>query len=315
MSAAPAIVSNFYVRSRNARSIAVGLYAADKARLGASAIMIREPEIARSLEIGASLKIEGGRVEDRSIVPARAAIIPFAGRLSPKIDGLDSATCKRLAQLFDADYFAKIAATPALLSQTRYSAQKRALIIKACEEEAAAAALPNAAERRVIDALIWAGLGRARARSIADEYEPAALARDPYAPLFDGELTFLRADRFARRFAPKAAANLRPRALIAATLRALAENEGDTLASEGALYARAWRDYAMARANFDDALARLRAKGLVRLVGKPAPVPAPVAEVAAPWREIPPLEGEERADAPAYGLSKLIEAERFIFFA
>jgi AAA domain/UvrD-like helicase C-terminal domain/Helix-hairpin-helix containing domain len=305
---------NFFIRSRNARSIAVGLYAADKARLGASAIMIREPEIARSLEIGASLRIEGGRVEYRSIVPARAEIIPFAGRLSPKIDGLDSATCKRLAQLFDTDYFAKIAATPALLDQTRYSAQKRALIIKACEREAAVDALPAAAERRVIDALMHAGLGRARARSIADKYEPAALARDPYAPLFDGELTFLRADRFARRFAPKAAAKLRPQALIAATLRALAENEGDTLVSEGALYAQAWRDYGMIRAEFDDALATLRAKGLVRLVGNPAPAPTPAAETTdTPWREIPPLEGEERADAPAYGLKNLIEAERFIF--
>jgi AAA domain/UvrD-like helicase C-terminal domain len=317
MSPAPVTVTNFYVHSRSAATVNLGLFASERERLGAMAISIRSPELARTLEIGSTLKIADWRVETtgrrngsaQMLIPERAEIVPFQGWRSAKIDGLNSATCKRLAQLFGPEFFKAVAASPSLLDATRYSREKRALIVAVCETEAGTDASTADDARCVIETLVWAGLGRTQARSLAEEFEPAALKRDPYAPLFGGRLSFLRADRFAHRFTPAMAAKHRPRALIMAALDALADERGNTLVSEDALYARAWLNYAMTRADFDEALATLRAKGLVRFIGKPAP--APVAE-ATPWREIPPLEDEARPDAAAYGLARLIEAERFI---
>ena len=120
---------------------------------------------------------------------------------------------------------------------------------------------------------------------------------NPYSFLFDGSLSFKKADRFARLIAPEAAERLRPQAIVAATLRSLAA-EGHTIAAENEIADRVWRDFGLTKNAVASALESLAGSGVVKLAarGKPRAI----------------LFFSDDREPDVYGLSALIDAERKI---
>ncbi len=307
----PGVLTDFYVRvrtrspdspSRDGRlstpyaSLTLGVRGKSERFGGASSVMIRDAALALTIEAGMSIKLGPGRIETetwangyqaKTFLPSSVEIVPYQGSSSPKIDDLDSATCKSLERRFGPDYPAIITLKPACLDETRFSSVKRRIIVKACAAEAAAEARVEKSERQIIDALIWAKVPKSRARELAARYA-SVLVHNIYQPLFDGALSFLKADRFVQRLDPAAAERDRPQALVYAALRTLAKDQGDTIAINAELAKLAWRDFALIGPAFDGALQALIAKGVVEKVTLPDASPA------------------------ACGLTSLINAERFI---
>ena len=151
-----------------------------------------------------------------------------------------------------------------LLASFRYSPEKREIIIVACEAEAKAQAAVQKSDKRIFDALVWAGLGKSRARSLLPEIE---IGVNPYQPLFVGLLPFKTADRFARRIDPDAAERSRPPAILIAAFRALAE-EGHTIADASDLFKRANLDFALSRERALAALEILTRENVITPAGK-----------------------------------------------
>jgi exodeoxyribonuclease V alpha subunit len=297
MSLAPGFppLANFFVKSRTAGEMVIGLPIAEQKRFrGVYKVVFPRGPNAPIIEIGHSLEIKPERIENEKwkggreakfLVAESAKIIPYEPRQSPKIDDLDSATCKNLSAKLGADYVAEIAADPTKLAAFRYSPAKREIVVAACKAEAKAGRAVKGRARRIFDALRYADVSPARARELLPQLvDPLAgsgprvipsvcrgageaIETDPYRPLFAGALTFKKADRFARAVAPATAAGQRPQAIIIAALRKLAE-DGHTLASLDEIADRAWLDFGLKETDVSAAIQILvERRGVIRRVG------------------------------------------------
>jgi exodeoxyribonuclease V alpha subunit len=299
-------LTTFHIFYREKNSIRLGLYAAEQKRFGVKYITIYN--IALSLlsspiEIGQTLLITPGRIESetwkdhivKTLYAAGVEIEPYAGGVSAKIDGLDSATCANLAKRFGPDFARLIVEEPSVLELFRYSAEKRAIIAAACEDEAGAAAKSKESHARALDALVWAGASKARARSALLSLPKNAFRTEerggPYQLLFAGRQSFKIADRFAQKLDPESAERLRPQAILISALLALTK-DGHTIATETEIEERAWLDFALAQPAARAALAALIDRRVVTTIERP-------------------LE-DRRTQTPYVGLTTLIKAERRI---
>lgn len=187
-------LSNFFVRKRNRDQLIIGLPTTEQRRFsGARAIVLSLPPASPTIEAGQTIALRHGRFEAerwangfeaKAFFPDGAEIVPFKPRVPPKIAGIDSATCKRLADKLGADYAAKIAAKPATLAAFRYSEAKRAIIVSACEVEAKAARKVKGKARALVDALRQCGVSASRARSLAALSVARSVEDNCYAFLF-----------------------------------------------------------------------------------------------------------------------------------
>lgn len=200
------------------------------------------------------------------MIAATIEIEPYVGRVSPKIEGLDSASCSNLAKRLGADFARIIADRPSVLEGFRYSREKRAIIAAACEAEAAAAGKIKTSQKGVLDALLWAGVNKTKARFLSSVFRPKD---DPYQFLFTGRQSFKMADRFAQKLDPDGGERERPQAIVIAALRALAENDGNTLATGDEIEKRAYLDFALSRAATGAAIEALQTRGVVTIIEQP----------------------------------------------
>ena len=141
-------LANFFVRKRDRDQLTIGLPTAEQRRFGgAHRVVISLAPDAATIEVGLTLTLRPGRIETerwsngreaKVFVANGADVVPFVPRVSPKIAGIDSATCRNLADKLGANYAAKIAASPGALAAFRYSTAKREIIVAACKAEAKA---------------------------------------------------------------------------------------------------------------------------------------------------------------------------------
>ena len=283
-------VKDFYVKSRTSSLIRLGLGLDPSARVGDQFeldpanyryLTIEIPDPPFQIEKYQTLIISTTGIvwKDRETLIANAVELePFKGRETPKIKGLDSATCRRLETVFGSDYVRKIANDPAILKTTkgadRYSPLKHEIIADACEQEHKAASKVEMSEQRVFDALFYAEGNRVEARRLLKEYGKSKYD-SPYRLLAAGQQTFLSADRFAKRLDPEAAERHRPEAIIIDALRSLAEGfnreeigTGHTLPRLPDIIEQARLDFALSIADARGVVERLIKKGVVS-----APIP------------------------------------------
>ena len=283
-------LAKYYVSSRSSSSIVLGLYAAEKTSIGVQSIEINNPSIL--IEVGQTLLITPGRIVSKkwvSVMIAEAVEIEtYIGNISPKIDGIDSATCKNLARCFGENFAQVVADDPLILERFRYSAEKKNIIAVACEREADAASRVEQTQERILKALLWAGEGKTKARSLLgyfdlprparkrEEVSPGAITPvSPYCLLFKGKQSFKTADRFASKLEPIAAERDRPLAIVHAALRSLAEDmhpktgTGHTLATVTEIEDRAWFNFALTPAVTQAAIETLKARHIVTAIDEP----------------------------------------------
>lgn len=274
-------LSTYYIRDRSSSSIVLGLYEAEKKRLGVQSIIFNNSSV--HIELGQSLLIAPTRIDSKTwrngfvaktMVAAAVEIEPYSGKVSPKIDGLDSATCKNLATRVGADFARTISDDPSVLAGFRYSPEKREIIVTACIGEARAAARVKSSQTRVLQALLWAGAGKTKARKLLENFQSKPKAKDgredsPHRLLFDGRLSFKIDDRFASKLDPVAAGRDRPQAIVIASLHALAKNDGHTLATKDEIEKRAWVDFALSPATARVAIETLASRGAVIEIADP----------------------------------------------
>jgi len=296
-------ISNYWVVYRRRDKITLGIPRSDQEKFdGAFQIDVIVSPGEPTIEVGMTLSIAHGRLETPSwssrggqilsCGPGALSIVPYKPHKSPTIPGLDWATSDNLVKGLGEDFFLMVAASPDVLNRFRYSPAKKEIIIRACVAEAEAVQKITAHGRCIYDNLRLVGVSRPRARYLVSRYSKSAIAETPYAPLFDGALTFKTADRFALLAAPEAAMRQRPQAILVASFRSLAEGEGHTIASEKETADRAWLDFALEKSVVADVLEGLKAQGVV--------------VIARPGR----LDKLFNVRCPAeYGLSALINAE------
>jgi len=141
-------LANFFIRNRSRDEVTIGLLTADQKRFGgAYKVVLPLSPGSPPIEAGQTLALRPGRIETerwsngreaKVFVANGADVVPFVPRVSPKIAGIDSATCRNLADKLGANYAAKIAASPGALAAFRYSTAKREIIVAACKAEAKA---------------------------------------------------------------------------------------------------------------------------------------------------------------------------------
>ncbi len=184
-------LSNFYIQSRhsNASEVVIGLYAQQRESVknfdfvrvhGTNANAI---ELTSSLRFGAGVVFaeQWGKRTVRIFEPTSVEIVPFEPKLSPKIDGLDSATCARLAKCLGDDYARQIAEDPSALKAFRFSSEKAQLVKDAAIAETKARAREKRTDKVAFKALLAAGLSRAKARDIVGASN-ADLKDEPFQP-------------------------------------------------------------------------------------------------------------------------------------
>lgn len=314
-------LSTYYVRDRSSSSIVLGLYEAEKKRLGVWAIEINPSKCPATIEVGQTLLVSPGRIDSETwrngfvakrMIADAVEIVPYSGRVSPKIDGLDSATCKNLATRIGVDFARTIADDPSVLENFRYSPEKRAIIREACERETMAADRVSRPQKNVLQALLWAGAGKTKARSLVKAFQTKPKAKDrredsPYRLLFDGLQSFKTADRFASKLDPVAAERDRPQAIVIAALRTLAESEGHSLATKDEIEKRAWIDFALSPVVTRAAIEMLASRGAVVEIADPT-------ANASPGNNAFALQcfGVDLSKRAFVGLATLVRAERYI---
>src|SRR5208283_1519964 len=109
-------------------------FAAEQKGVGVRSIIINDP--ATPIEINQSLLITPDRIDSetwrsgfvaKTMIAATIDIEPYVGRVSPKIDGLDSATCSNLAKRLGPDFARIIVDRRWVWEGFRYSSEKRAI--------------------------------------------------------------------------------------------------------------------------------------------------------------------------------------------
>ena len=282
MKSAQLRLSAFYIKDRErspSLSVSLGLYAADKTRLGVQSVTIKNPT--DKIEIGQTLLIPPGPIARETwrngfvaetMTATGVQNTPYVGRSSPKIDGLDSATCKRLAEKIGSDFVWRIVSDPTLLNAFRNSKEKREIVAAACRAESEDASKVSKTAKRIVADLQWAGASKTRSRVLAVAYlavEGKRGADSPYRLLFEGMQTFKIADRFAFKHDPKAAERDRAQGVVIAALRVLANDPGHILVTVDEITKRAWLDYGIAANDTRMAIDALIARRVVIEMERP----------------------------------------------
>jgi hypothetical protein len=127
------------------------------------------------------------------ILEAKVELIPFEPQLLRRVEGVPLADTRALAKRFGTDWPDVIAADPALLNQTKFSAAKRSALAQACKRDFDADKKIKRG-RALIAQFCAAGIPKAKARSFAKQYERD---KGPYQFCLAGKMGFLHSDRFA----------------------------------------------------------------------------------------------------------------------
>jgi exodeoxyribonuclease V alpha subunit len=170
------------------------------------------------------------------ILEADAEIIPFEPQLLGRAEGVPLADTRALAKRFGPDWPGVIAANPAVLNQTKFSPDKRKLIADACKRDFEADKKVKRG-RALIAQLCAAGIPKAKARGLAEQYEPDA---GPYQFCLAGKMGLIHADRFASIASP---GGHKDRAL-AIVMSSFADCD-DTICSRGEIAEQTWLNHAL----------------------------------------------------------------------
>jgi hypothetical protein len=144
--------------------VQLGLSRADRTRLHVDRIEVDCPDGSPIIERHQQfdVTVTGSRFEHwgnypATIIEATAEIVPFEPSFYTKVDGLSAADCRSLEKRFGPDFVIKIAADNELMSATRHSHEKKALIIEACKQEKKDAESDTALGKKVMALLCACG--------------------------------------------------------------------------------------------------------------------------------------------------------------
>jgi hypothetical protein len=194
------------------------------------------------------------------------------------VDEVAAADCRALEKRFGADFAIKIAADPGLVDETKFSAEKKAMIVLACKAEKNAAEADTPSTKKIVALYCAAGISKGKARKLAARFRKSG---SPYQHLFTGWLSFLQGDRFAHLLDPGDAKKDRSLAIV---IEQFLDSESVVIGRKGkeGLDAQAFKNFGIYPSKVATAVERLIKLGVIQ------------------------------EDGGLYGLARLIKAEQSI---
>ena len=265
-------LSGFCITSRPGEAeVVIGLFAHQREAVEKfDFIRVSGPD-ALKVDVDAALRFGAGviaaeRWGDRTVrvfEPSSVALVPFVPKAEYRIEGVDAATCRRLAKHLGPNYAARIVDEPALLTPLIRSSDKRRIVLNAAKVDIAARNEDEAGDERALVSFCAAGARPSKAREIVAA--STDLTRNPFEPLYRGDLSHKTCARFAQIFNPAMAAIEGDNAKVVAALASIAE-AGDTIASFEELARETWKNYAVTREATGSALETLINRSVVARV-------------------------------------------------
>jgi hypothetical protein len=122
--------------------VELGLSRADKARFSVDWIILDRDADEPAIELHQNLVVTVVKAEFQNwtrkwafVVNGTAEIVRFVPKYVTRVDGISLSDCRNLVGKFGKDFPVLIDANPSILAKTRYSPEKRELIVAACRRE------------------------------------------------------------------------------------------------------------------------------------------------------------------------------------